>query len=75
MRSIKRSYLKAQNRNPNIGTYVCLASVVKHRKFSRKALVKAFNELMPEEEYSNDETKELVDYLEYLTKLPVEGEK
>ena len=74
MRSIKRSYLKAQSRNNNVGTYLCLASVVKHRNFSRKSLIKAFNELMPEEEYLSDEVKELVDYLEHLTKLPVEGE-
>jgi hypothetical protein len=29
---------------------------------------------MPQEEYAKDETKNLIDYLEYLTNLPEEGE-
>lgn len=74
MRSIEANYRKVQDRNPNWGTYLCLAPVVKHRKFSRKSLVKAFNELMPEEEYAKEEAKDLIDYLESLTNMPEEGE-
>ena len=47
---------------------------MKRRKFSRKSLVKAFNELVPVEEYAKENKKALIDYLEYLTNLPVEGE-
>lgn len=74
MRSIKINYEKVQKRNLGLGTYPCLAQVVKGRNFSRKSLIKSFNEIMPESEYSPEEKKELIDHLEYLTNLPVEGE-
>ena len=74
MRSIEANYKKVQARNPNLGTYPCLAQVVRYKKFSRKSLVKAFNELMPESEYAKDEKKELIDYLESQTNLAEEGE-
>ena len=74
MRSIKANYEKVQAKNPNLGTYPCLAQVVRSKKFSRKSLVKAFNEIMPKEEYSESEKKELIDYLEEQTNLAEEGE-
>jgi hypothetical protein len=74
MRSIEASYRDLQIRTPNLGACICLAEVVKRRKFSRKSLVKAFNELVPVEEYAKENKKALIDYLEYLTNLPVEGE-
>ena len=74
MRSIQSSYEKNQKCNPYLGSYPCLATAVKERGFSRKSLVKAFNELMPKEEYAESEKKVLIDHLEYLTNLPVEGE-
>jgi hypothetical protein len=74
MRSISRNYRRIQDRNPSLGTYLCLARTITNRKFSRKSLVKTFNELMPEDEYAKDETKNLIDHLEYLTNLPEEGE-
>ena len=67
MRSIERSYKKITNKNPNLGTYLCLAQVVKNSKYSRKSLVKAFKKFMPKDEYAKSEQKELIDYLEYLT--------
>jgi hypothetical protein len=74
MRSIEANYKKVQTCNPNLGTYPCLAQVVRYKKYSRKSLVKAFNELMPESEYAQDEKKELIDYLENQTNLAEEGE-
>lgn len=74
MRSIERKYKKIKNKNQGLGAYPCLALSVKHKRFSRKSILKAFNELVPEDEYSVDETKGLVDYLDYLTNLPEEGE-
>ena len=69
MRSIEANYKKVQARNPNLGTYPCLAQVVRYKKFSRKSLVKAFNDLMPESEYAQDEKKGLINYLENQTNL------
>lgn len=74
MRSIEANYRKIQTRNPNLGTYPCLEKVVRYKKFSRKSLVKAFNDLMPESEYKPDERKRLIDYLENQTNLAEEGE-
>lgn len=74
MRSIEANYLKIQVRNTNLGIYPCLVQVVKHKKFSRKSLIKAFNDLMPESEFAQDEKKGLIDYLEGITNLAVEGE-
>lgn len=74
MRSIEANYKKIQAKNSNLGTYPCLVKVVRFKKFSRKSLVKAFNELMPESEYAQDEKKGLIDYLENQTKLAEEGE-
>jgi len=80
MLSIEVLYKRAQDKNriyqgSNLGAYDCLTKAVKGRNFSRKSLVKAFKDLMPKEEYAEDETFELVNHLEYLTCMPVEGEK
>ena len=74
MRSIEANYQKVQTRNSNLGTYPCLARAVRYKNFSRKSIIKAFNELMPESEYEKDEKKELIDYLENQTNLSEEGE-
>lgn len=74
MRSIEANYRKVQTRNPNLGVYPCLVQSVKGKKFSRKSLVKAFNDLMPKEEYCKKEAKGLIDYLENITNIAEEGE-
>lgn len=74
MISIERNFNKIQARNPNLGTYPCLAQVVKNKKYSRKSLVKAFRKLIPESEFVKDEQKGLIDYLENLTNMSEEGE-
>ncbi|HAE36762.1 TPA: hypothetical protein DCX66_03655 [Candidatus Nomurabacteria bacterium] len=74
MRSIERSYKKIQSHNPNLGTYPCLAKAIEGKEFSRKYLVKAFSKLMPESEYAKNEKKELIGYLENLSKSSEEGE-
>ena len=75
MRNIARNFRDFAEKHPNLGAYICLAETVKSRGFSRKSLVKAFNELMPADEYLKSEAKGLVDYLEYLSKGLEEGEK
>lgn len=74
MRSISRIYKKIQNDNPNLGTYPCLSKAVRNRKFSRKSIVKAFNELMPNDEYEKEDRKELIDCLDTITNMTEEGE-
>lgn len=74
MISIERNFKKVQARNQNYGAYLCLAGVVKFKKYSRKALVKNFTKLMPRDEYLKNEQKRLIDHLENLTNLSEEGE-
>lgn len=74
MRSIEANYIKIQDKNPTLGVYPCLVKAVQGRRFSRKNLVTAFKKIMPEDEYRKAETKELVDYLEDVTKLAEEVE-
>ncbi|MEI6480157.1 MAG: hypothetical protein WCO12_01365 [bacterium] len=74
MRSIKASYKAVQDKNPHLGDYLCLAKAVRGKKYSRKNLVKAFKDLIANEDYIKNETKELVSYLEYLTNTPEEVE-
>ena len=73
MRSISRNYEEIQAKNPSMGAYPSLARIVKHRKFSRKSLVKNFNDLIPKSDYAESEKKVLIDNLESLTNMPVEG--
>lgn len=74
MISIKSNYKNIQNNNPYCGGYICLASAVKSKNFSRKSLVKAFNEIVPKDEYLKAESKGLIDHLYMLTNMPEEGE-
>lgn len=72
MQSVKANFRKIQKRNPNLGSYIILAQTVKGKKFSRKAIRNAFKELVPESEYSRDEQKHLISYLENLSNTPEE---
>ena len=74
MRSIERVYKRIAERNQNLGAYPCLAQAVAGRGFSRKAIVKAFKTVMPDDEYDETETKALIDYLEHITNGLEEGE-
>ncbi len=74
MRSIEANYKKIQARSLNLGAYPCLARVVKGKKYSRKSLVKAFKELMPEDQYDKEEIKSLIDHLEIITNIAEEVE-
>lgn len=74
MRSIERVFNKVKGRNPSLGIYPCLIQAIKHKKFSRKSLVKAFKKLVPQEDYEQEQTKPLIDYLEQCSNLLEEVE-
>ena len=74
MRSIEANYRKIQMRNENLGAYIVLAEIVKGKSFARKSLIKAFNELVPKDEYVICDRKDLIDYLDKLTNMPEEVE-
>jgi len=74
MRSVEANFLKIEKRNHNQGAFISLAQAVRGKGFSRKSIVKAFKNLMPEEEYAKDETKALIDNLENFARVLEEGE-
>jgi hypothetical protein len=74
MKSIKADYKRLQRKAPLAGAYLSLSQAVLSKNYCRKSVVKAFHDLMPIEEYSLEEGKALIDYLEFLTKMPEEGE-
>ena len=75
MRSIKRNFEKISVKRETQGAYLSLAQVVNKRNFSRKSIVKAFKELMPESDYSMSESKALIDYLDNISKASEGVEK
>jgi hypothetical protein len=68
MRSVNALFKRVQNRNPSLSSYSALATAVKDKHFSRKALNKAFKSAVPKEDFLPQEKKKLIDYLEKLTK-------
>ena len=74
MRSIEAVYKKIQDRNHNLGAYPCLARTVKGRRFSRKNIVLAFRKIVPQDDYTQEDKKGLIDYLEGITNTLEEGE-
>ena len=75
MRSIKARFKEQEQKNPFHGASINLVRAVRGQKFSRQNLFKAFNELMPDEEYEKDEKRELIDFLETITNTIEENEK
>ena len=73
MRSIEANYKNIQVSNPNLAAYPCLARAITGREFSRRSLITAFKRIVPSDDYSRSETKELIDNLESLTNMPEEG--
>lgn len=75
MRNIKARFKEQEKKYPYHGAYINLSKAVRGQKFSRKSLVKAFKELMPNEEYEKSEMFGLINYLELVTNDLEEGEK
>jgi hypothetical protein len=75
MRSIKARFNEQEQKNPFHGASINLVRAVRGKKFSRQNLLKAFNELMPDEEYDKADKKELIDFLELTTNTLEENEK
>ena len=49
--------------DPNIGAIVTLMHIMNKHKYSRKEILKAFNKLVPREEYEQNEKRQIVDNL------------
>ena len=60
MRSLERVFQKIRNQNPYWSDYICFAETVKNQKFSRKAIMAHFNNLVDEDDYDKKDKKTIV---------------
>jgi len=60
MRSIEKRFMRYAKKNPSLGLYFCLKEAVTGRKFSSVSLSRAFNRLVPKEDYDPKCKKELI---------------
>ena len=69
-KSLKQYFLERNELHPELGAYINLCYTIHYSGASRRDILKAFNELIPKEEYDKEEKKELVDYLVLKAKDP-----
>ena len=68
MRSVKRVFKRIRDENSFWSDYICFAEAIRGRRFSRKTIIHNFNSLVDKEEYARSEKKEIIDFLEELSK-------
>ena len=75
MPTIRTEFLKISKREPNLGSYIIFARVIKYRKLARRNIIKWFDRLVDKDDYAQNEKRELIDHLETLTNMPKMGIK
>lgn len=70
MRSIEARFKQQEKKTPDSGAYINLGRAIRSQRFLREPIQKAFNKLVPKDDYTSAEKKELVDWLELLSKTP-----
>lgn len=73
MLSVKSLFNNIQIKNPYWPSWVCFTETIKQRGFAPKIVAKWFNILVEKDDYAKSEKKELLAYLNTLTKCPEEG--
>ena len=63
MRSIKAPFLKVQENNPYWSDFICLASTIQDRNFSRDRIRIAFNKLVDKNDYYIKSKRRLLNHL------------
>ena len=71
MRSIKARFERSKQviSRKHAGSYIHLSYAVIGQNFSRKVITKAFNSLIPKDEFGISERKGLVDYLVSISQI------
>ncbi len=68
MKSLERRFKKVREGNSFWSAYVCLSEAAKEQGFSRQAISRWFNKLVPKEDYCAKTKKALIAYLEEVTR-------
>ena len=63
MKSIERRFKKISDANPFLGDYIVFAKAIAGQGFSKVRLARAFNKLVPKDDYDPKEKKELLAHL------------
>lgn len=69
MKDLETRFEQFRKANPYNGDYIIMCMTVRGMGWKRSFILKAFNKLVSDEEYSQDEKHELIDYLEVQTNL------
>lgn len=72
-KTIKDWFLERNEEHPELGSYINLCYVLHTSGASKLECKKAFNELIPKDEYDLEEKQELIDYL-YLKACDIDDE-
>jgi len=75
MKSLERRFNNIQKKNPNLEDYPCLARAINGQGFSERTIAEWFNKLVPKEDYSGSEKKDLIRHLVSLSNGVEEGKK
>lgn len=62
-KTLKDFFIERENEYPELGSYINLCYTIHYSGANRQEITKAFNELIPKDEYDKGEKKELIDYL------------
>lgn len=68
MKNARRLILLSVSLQPSWSTYIHICQAVRGSWLKRRNVLQLFNEFMGEEEYDKSEKRELIDYLEKITK-------
>ncbi|MDD3284209.1 MAG: hypothetical protein PHZ07_01300 [Patescibacteria group bacterium] len=68
MKSLERRLNKIQKRNPYWNSYICFVEAIKDQGFSNQTIHRWFYKLVEKDDYVKNEVKQLLFYLECLSK-------
>lgn len=68
MRSIRASFLEVRNNSPYWSDFICLASAIQDRDFSRERIRISFNKLVDKNDYYIKSKRRLITHLVNLSK-------
>lgn len=68
MRSIRASFLEVRNNSPYWSDFICLASAIQDRDFSRERIRISFNKLVDKNDYHIKSKRRLITHLVNLSK-------
>lgn len=62
-KTIRRLFQEYQKRNPGKSSYLCFAEAISGRGFSRQKIRRNFKKLVDGDDYAQNDSKNILDYL------------